>query len=315
MSGAVKRGKDRGFVLVNALVLVAAFAAAAIWLLGRAEQGRLRQAEAQGAGQLRLYLDGFEALALTLLRRDQRGGPVDGPGDLWALAVYDAERPVTLDRGQGTGRITDLQGRFNINWLANPGDTAAQESFTRLTQSLGLNDSAARAITDFLQPGGPDNAQTYARLRPGVAPVGGPVLLIDQLAAIPGLRPRDLERLRPHIAALPSDATLNLNTVSPRVLASLIPGATSAALSQALRDRDRNPFTSLDDFLARAAAALPGGTLSEEDQPRFHIGSDWFQADIAVALEGRILTRQTIIERRALPLGPQVAYRLENRRE
>ena len=46
----------RGFVLVNALIIVAALSVVSVWLLSRAETGRARAAAAQQAVQLVLVL-------------------------------------------------------------------------------------------------------------------------------------------------------------------------------------------------------------------------------------------------------------------
>lgn len=301
--------RSRGFVLLNALILVAALAAAAAFVLARAETTHQRQAGAQGAVQAALYLDGFEALALTLLRQDQQGGPVDGPGDNWAQADYT----VDIDRGRVSGDIRDLQGRFNVNWLANPEDVAALEGFKRLVADLDLRPQLAEVITTSLRPGGPAAQQGYAWLQPPVVPLGGPVLLVEQLRQIPALRAREYARLEPHLAALPSDSQLNVNTASVLVLKSLLPGAKVAGLEQVLRTRRQRPFTSTEDFLIRVAPVLGDAGLPELEELRFDIGSVWFHANIAVELEGLILRRQTVFERRPLPYGPQVAYRLESR--
>jgi general secretion pathway protein K len=306
-------GSQRGFVLLNALVLVAAFAAAAVFVLERAERARQRQAETQGAGQARLYLDAFEALALTLLSRDQQAGALDHRGEAWAQIGGAEGQAVILDRGQVRGQIHDLQGRFNVNWLANPADVVAAEGFVRLLTQLGLPGRLGPEITDFVSPDGPADAQVYTQLSPGVVAKGGPVVFLLQLQVMPGLSDRHYERLAPYLAALPSDSLLNLNTVSPEVLTSLLPGSNLAGLEQALRSRLQQPFVSVEDFATRAAVALPGGTVPEDEQLRFAVGSEWFHSDIAVELEGRILTRQTFFQRRPLPYGPQVAFRLENR--
>jgi len=297
---------ERGFVLLNALLLVAAFAAAAVYVLGRAESARLRQAELQGAGQLRLYLDGFETLALSLLRRDQRGGAVDALTDSWAATIDTVE----VDRGLLSGRISDLQGRFNVNWLANSEDLGAEAGFVRLLARLGLPSQLANEITGFVRPGGPGDSSGYGRLTPPIRPQGGPVLLLEQLQDIPALQPRHYARLQPYLAALPSDSLLNLNTVPVEVLTSLLPGANAASLEQVLLSRRQRPFTSVEDFLVRSSAAFSLAPLPEEEELRFAVGSAWFHADIAVQLEDRTLTRQTIIYRRPLPYGPQVSYRL-----
>ena len=70
---------QRGFILVNALVLVGALAAAAAVLLIRAEMSVQRQAAWQGAAQIDAYLDAFEALAITVLEADPAGGRTPRP--------------------------------------------------------------------------------------------------------------------------------------------------------------------------------------------------------------------------------------------
>jgi general secretion pathway protein K len=301
--------RARGFVLLNALVLVAAFAAAAVYVLGRADRARLRQADWQGAGQMALYLDAYEALALTLLRRDQLGGAVDSRTDLWAQEGGS----VAIDRGRLSGQISDLQGRFNVNWLANSEDLVAGPAFVRLVVQLGVSATVADDIAAFVSPGGPQNNAAYDRLTPAVVPLGGPLGVLDQLRRIPSLRARDYDRLRPYLAALPGDSRLNLNTSSAAVLASLLPGSNVSGLGQLLQSRRQRPFVSVEDFFARATTVVPASTLVDLDLLRFAVGSQWFRADIAVELEGRILTRQTIFQRRPLPYGPQVAYRLGGR--
>jgi len=302
----LRSGSERGFVLLNALLLVAAFAAAAVYVLSRAESARLRQAEHQGAGQLGLYLDGFEILALTLLRTDQQGGAVDALTDVWAGKIDH----VTVDRGQLSGQISDLQGRFNVNWLANPEDLGAEAGFSRLLARLGLPSRLATEITGFVRPGGPSDLSGYARLTPPITPQGGPVLLLEQLQVIPALHPRHYARLAPYLAALPSDSLLNLNTVPAEVLLSLLPSANSGSLEQVLLTRRQHPFISVEDFILRSGAAFSLAGLPEEEELRFAVGSAWFHVDIAAQLEDRTLTRQTIIHRRPLPYGPQVSFRL-----
>lgn len=297
--------REAGFVLVNALVLVAALAGIAVFLLARAEGARARQAQTQEAAQLALYLDAFEALSLTILAADRAGGPADHPGEAWARARYD----VPLDRGRVAGALTDLQGRFNINWLADPGDATAQAGFAALIARLGLAPGLAEEIAAFLGPGGPSNTAAYARQTPGLAPVGGPVLMLDQLLAIPALRPRDLDRLRPFIAALPGDARLNVNTAPAEVLQSMIPGLSPAVADRLVQARRLAPFAAIEEF-AQALVQFGGAGLSEEDLERFGIGSEWFEARISAALGDRIRHRVTVFERRPLPEGVRVAYRL-----
>ncbi len=288
---------QRGFVLVNALVLVGALAAAAAVLLTRAELSTVRQSAWQAAAQAEAYLDAFDALAVTILQADPFGG-ADHPGETWAQPVRAAD----LDRGEVSGTILDLQGRFNINWLAVQDDLHAQQAFRNLLTAKGLPVSLGPAITGFLAPGGPANADSYTTTRPR----GGPVLDTRQLRAIPGLTTDQFARLSPLIAALPSDSTLNVNTASPELLAAWMPGL-NAAQARTLTDRRRrDPFSSVDAFLMD----LPPAIASEVNDVRLSIGSRWFLARGTAELDGRVLTRRSVLVRHPLPVGVLVDYRL-----
>lgn len=298
----------RGFVLVNALVLVAALAAMAVFMLSRAETARQRGGAALEAAQLGLYLDAFEALAREMLERDAAGGlPADHPGEAWARDLP----PVVLDRGQVTGQISDLQGRFNLNRLANPGDVFARESFDRLAQQLGLSPQRVEDIVDFLSPGGPENPRDYTRADPPVLPVGGAALMREQLRQIPALSERDYARLAPYVAMLPGDATININTTSGKVLASLFPNANAAVLEALVQSARRQPFQSVDGFITELLRVIPAEDLDALPDGLFGVGSSWFEAEIAAELDGRVAKRRAVIQRLPLPQPALVAYRLD----
>lgn len=304
----MRQAGERGFVLVNALILVAAMSAAAVFMLTRAEAVRVRSEAATHAAQLGLYLDAFEALAIEMLMRDAEGGrPVDHPGEAWARAVP----PVELDRGQVTGQISDLQGRFNLNRLANPADEFARQSFERLAVRLGISLQRVEDIVGFMSAGGPENAGAYASQTPPMRPVGGAMIMREQLRQIPTLAQRDLERLLPLVAVLPGDVTLNVNTVEAEVLASLFPSANVAGLAALVQEARRQPFVSPDLFIEELIEIVPTEELVALPDGFFGVGSSWFEAVIAAELDGRVAKRRTVIQRLALPQVPLVAYRLD----
>lgn len=308
-----RRPSDAGFVLVNALVLAAALAAAAALLLTRAETGRARLQAGQQAAQLTLALDAFEALAITRLSRGIASGTA------WAAPVEAAE----LAGGAVlSGEISDLQGRFNVNWLADPQDSAAREAFARLLQRLALPPQAGGAVRSFLQPGGPEDRAAWARLDPPLDPVGGALLSTHQLQGIPGLPPRAYARLLPFIAALPGDARLNVNTAPPQLLAALLPQLPPAALDRLAAGRRQQPFPSVQAFLAaagleQAQAEQKGAGTGTEDNPpmllsedRLTVSSDWFQAEAEAQLGAMSGRRVTVLHRQGPGQQAAVAWRL-----
>lgn len=290
--------RARGFVLVNALVLVAALSVVALALLSRAEGGRVRMLAAGQAVQLELYLDAYEALSRSVLDGDT--GAVDHPGETWARA-YTA---LPLDRGQVAGELRDLQGMFNLNWLTNPEDEETREAFDRLLARLGVAPRVGDGILAALSPGGAgqkaQRAQSVAEDLPG-----GAALMLDQLP-IPD---KALARVRPYVTVLPGDSQLNVNTTTAPVLASFLPGVNLAALDALLGTRTREPFVSVDDFMGRMIETVGAELTSELNEDRFSVGSDWFEARITAGLEDRIATRIVVLRRFPLPEGAQVAYR------
>ncbi|WP_371229666.1 type II secretion system minor pseudopilin GspK [Roseovarius sp. 2305UL8-3] len=292
--------RSRGFVLINALVLVAALSAVALALLARAEGSRIRVLAAGQAVQLELYLDAYEVLAQSLLNRDI--GAMDHEGEAWARDDND----LSLDRGRVAGQITDLQGRFNLNWLTNPEDVVVRNAFEALVARLGVSTRVRDEIIAALGPGGGDSEARRDQGVPEDLP-GGAALMLDQLPI-----PDDaLERLDPYVTVLAGGGKLNVNTVTAPVLASFLPGASPAALDTLLRTRATEPFTSVEDFKNRLIDAVGAELVENLDEDRFGIGSEWFEVTITAALDGQIARRDVVLQRLPLPVGAQVAYRLD----
>lgn len=279
----------RGFVLLNALVLVVALAGAAALLLARAEGARARGSAGAGAAQLALYLDAAQALAATALR-PVPGDAVDHPGEAWARPVG----PVPLDRGQVALRIMDLQGRFNVNWLADAQDEMAAEAWTRLAASVGLSGAGARAVATRIAGSGPGE---------------GPVVTLDQLAGPGGIDPASLARLRPLLAALPSNTKLNINTAPAEVLHATLPGLSRGLADRLAEMRKAEPFASVQAFTETLGRIAGVATAGEVDATRLDVGSSWFVLEARATLGARTAARRTMLERQPLPLGLRVAYR------
>lgn len=309
---------DQGFVLVNALVLVAALAAVATLLLSRAEQGRSRLESGLVADQLNLSLDAFDALAISQLARDT--GNRDHLQESWARP----QSPLALARGEVAGHIQDLQGRFNVNWLSRSDNALAQEAFDRLLARLGLAARLGDDIRRFVTPGAQQaDRQRWLQRDPPLDPVGGPLLSADQLADLPGLSPRAYARLRPLITALPGDSRLNVNTAQTAVLASFLPDLSSAGLAQLLRHRDREGFASVERFLTAARLHQGEDDAAQQDSPpeapealgpeQISVSSQWFRADSQAWLSGATARRVSLLRRRASGHRPELIWQVTHR--
>lgn len=303
----------RGFVLVNALVLVAALAAVSVLLLARSEAGRARLMSGATAEQVTLNLDGFDALAISILSRDMNA--TDHRGEAWAKAVP----PVDLEQGQVSGQIQDLQGRFNVNWLADPENILAHEAFDRLLKTLAISPQTGTAIRSFLQPGGPSERAVWRGLDPALDPVGGAILSVEQLTVIPSLTTRSYDRLRPFITAIPGDALLNVNTASREVLAAFLPQLPPAALSRILAARNIQPLPSADAFMIAVGLGetLEEGEEGGETEPdptalsadRISVASDWFHVSASTRVGDLTASRDTVLHRKGRPPVIQAHWR------
>lgn len=301
------RGSDTGFVLVNALVLVAAMAAAAVFLLARAEGGRARLNSGQQEQVMRHGLDAVEALSRGLLDRDMRAGPIDGLDDVWRLPVQD----VAIERGRVSGQIIDQQSLFNINWLADSQNERAQDSFDVLLFQLGISPVVGDALTAFVSPQGPLNTQAYRALNPPVAPLGGAILLPEQLEMIPEIATRDLERLAPYITVLPPSSKVNVNTVIAPVLAAVLPQIPPARIAVLLQRRVIEPYSSVEDFLLDAGLSTDIDEDPDAVDPNdFSVGSNWFEVLITVTEGTRSAERRVLLRRESTQVGSQVEWRV-----
>jgi len=289
-----KTRQQTGFVLVNALVLVAAMSAAAVVLLARAEDGRARLVAANTAEALRSNLDAFDALSLSVLQQDQSNGRIDSLSDSWAKPLPQT----ALDQGTVSGTITDEQGKFNVNWLTNPDDQLARDAFDNIMAGLGLPLSMADAIEAFVSNQGPKNRASFQTLETPTSPLSGPILLLDQIRTIPEVSQDAFARLHPFVSALPGGTQLNVNTASERVLGAMLPQLTTGQMAALLRRRSTTPFETLEILVDE----LDIDTVDEQnpdavDPGRFSVSSEWFAVQSRARVHGREAGRHFMIRR------------------
>lgn len=287
---------DRGFVLLNALILTMAMAGVAAGLLALAATGTARLGTLRDGDQAGLYLSAGEMLLEQVLERDWEDSPdSDHLGELWATQGYT----VPIDRGSLGGQITDLQGLFNVNWLTDPDDSFTPAAFQRMFQDLGLPVAVASAIRDHVRDGGPPNPVAYSNRPLPIAATGDAIRHPLDLRAVPGMDDATLARLMPYVTALPPDSRLNVNTAPVPVLAALIPAAGRRGAEAFVRDRDGNAFTSRGDFAARAARLLPDTALEGFGASRFAVSSEWFSATLSARVDDHVRERLIYLHRSA----------------
>jgi len=271
-------------MLIAALAAVVAIAVAA-------EQQRWFSEVANRRDQVQA-----QALALAgvqwsrqIMQDDARGGSVDHLGEPWAFPL-----PRTpLENGSIEGGIEDAQGRLNINNLAT-GDALGKEERARLARLFALRGIAPgtlAAIAASLMPPSASGGASGFDAAPPAQPLPASLRPVRaaELAATPGVAPRDVVQLLPYVVVLPTATVLNVNTAPPDVLAAAIPGLSADALATLVAERARKPFATLADLRAR----LPSGATIP-DETTLGTGSSYFLVSV------RARQGETLAQARAL---------------
>ncbi|MGD8322981.1 MAG: type II secretion system minor pseudopilin GspK [Gammaproteobacteria bacterium] len=219
--------RQRGVAVITAILIVAIGTSIAVSLLWESTLDQRRTESAVMGDQGLLWVQGAEAWAADILRQDLVDSPdADSFADIWAIELA----PLPVEGGTIAGSLEDLQGRFNINNLLNVDGTEnelAVAQFQRLLASLDIDPSIAGRTVDWLdadtEPRFPDGGEDVAYSGETIPYRTANVIVTStsELMAVSGMDKESYAVLEPYVAALPQGTTLNVNTASNYVLASL----------------------------------------------------------------------------------------------
>lgn len=284
----------RGVALVNALLVVAALAAISVTLLARADRAFARLAQKATGDQLGAYLDAGQAQAMADLTRamDDNAAAALRAGQGW-----DAPRDVPIDRGQVAWTTEDLQGRFNLGWLASEqawGD-AARDSFRTLALSLDLPEPL---IERLIRAAGPDTLARAGALGTPFAP-DLPLILPQQLAA--AARPDEggaqaLAGLWPYLAALPPDTGWTVASAPLPVAQALIPGLDALAWDAFAQARLAGEIDTGGALSAYAAQNWPPDVVARVAALPLADETEWLELRLQARLDSQTRGRSVVID-------------------
>ena len=258
----VRWRRQRGVALVLAMLVMSLATMAAV-SLHDAQQAAIRGAgNILTGGQAREYAAGMEDWASAILRRDAAASAFDDPREGWSSDL----QPLPIEGGLMRARLWDLQGRYNLNNLAQPGADANGELavFRRLLANLGLDPGLAEAVADWVDPdtesrlGGAEDDH-YLRLSPPYRAANRPMADPSELRLVRGMQAPSYARLAPFVTALPEPTAVNVNSAPVAVLEAL--AADDGWLGPVLARRGREPIQSLA-ALQDAGLGLPAARLT-----------------------------------------------------
>jgi len=289
------RQQQRGVAIITAMLVVSIGTIIAVNLMWQATLDLRRAESALAADQGLMYVQGAEAWVADILRLDQVNSPdSDNLAEEWATELP----PLPVDGGVISGRLEDLQGRFNLNNLVTADgmeDPIARAQFERLLTLLELDSTLAGVVLDWLDPdiethfpsGGEDAA--YADTDPPYRTPNSMITTASELLAVSGFDRDSYVKLAPYVAALPIGTKLNVNTASEILLASLsddIDLSTAAALIQ---ERAGAEFIDIN--------ATFEGLVEPEVLERIDGVSEHFLLTATVTLGTNQLTMRSVLQR------------------
>ena len=187
-------------------------------------------------------------------------------GQAWARVSW----PFETQGAHVMLEIEDLSARLNVNALLGEGqvDSVIEQRWLRLLTALGLPSLDVRAA--------------------------GPVVTqreLSQLRLLPGIDGATLAKLEPWVALLPKDASLNINTARPQVLATL-EGVSPSTAEVLAKQRPATGYESVQAFTHDPLIAGLGVTGHG-----LGISSRWFLINVDVRLGTSRLRLASEVER------------------
>ncbi|MDF0605490.1 type II secretion system minor pseudopilin GspK [Neisseriaceae bacterium TC5R-5] len=243
--------KQAGMAVIMALLIVALATTAAALVLWQQGLWWHQLDNDHNRAQLRLVADGGLGWAMEILRFNNgpAGNGVVALSQLWAqpLPAIEAEG-VTV-----SGRLSDLQGRFNVNSLVQNGQINTRQLvfYKSLLATLGLPNRLSDPLLKYL---GAREDEDKQQTQPAASP-GKVLVRVEMLRWVPDYTPEVLAKLLPHVTALPAGVTqINANTATQAILKTLLPGVGDGNLLVLMQQRKTNYYKDVADFKMRAPA-------------------------------------------------------------
>jgi general secretion pathway protein K len=319
--------RQRGAALIVAMLVFALATALVVAMKSEFDRFYQRSANILLDEQAQAYLRGAEELAGLALLTDYDKDKAKGlqRDDLTEIWYSDPALPpptYALDDGVMRGTLEDLQGRFNLNRLAEHAKrgvggvpsrfTPAQEQFIRLLQALGepeVNEQDAimitESVTDWLdadvdpsENGAEDDY--YAAQTPAYRTANRSMASASELLAVAHMTPEIYRALSPWVTVWPADGGhLNIHTAPAMVLRSINADHDLNPLSETegealVEFRKETAFKNVDEFVTNPVF---NGKTMNDSKKLLGESSNYFLLQGEVEVAGRNMRLYSVLDR------------------
>lgn len=297
---------QQGVALLTVLLVVAMATVLAVAMV-KAQQALLqRSGSVFSQDQAYLYTLGAESFAKSILQDDkdndqQKNAPQDDLNETWAKKAP----AFPVDGGSVQAQIEDLQGRFNLNsiWQEGQLNTSALTMYQRLLSLLDISPTLASPVIDWLDadslPYDGDGAEEdwYLRLKPAYRSANRPFVSVSELALLRGYTPDIVAKLSPFVTVLPSATTVNVNTTSPTVMASLADNLSLTITKDMVEKRPADGYGSVENFLAQPLFANISAEEKQNLTKLIGVRSQFFRVSAEAEIDNRRRVLTAVIAR------------------
>jgi len=287
--------QEKGVALITVMLILALATILAVSMTSRHRLDIHRSANVFNFEQAYQYILGAEAWGKQILKRDRQNNNIDSLNDDWATVLP----ALPIEGGKMTGKIEDLQARFNINNLVQDGNPHKLyiDRFKRLLRNLELNEDISSVIVDWLDSneemvfsGAEDNE--YLNLSPAYRTANQAMHDVSELLLVKGIDFETYEKLRPYVCVLQSETAINVNTASAEVLSSIVKDFTLEEAKSLLEDRNKETYEKVDDFIQH-----PLLKQKKVNKDGLSVNTQYFQLSSTTQIERMNIEYLTILHR------------------
>lgn len=249
--------QHQGVALVSVLLMLSITTVMAIAIISKQQILIFKQQDQLDLDKGWHYVLGTEDWAIDTLQTSMDDGEGEGRNPPLSLALT-LDSNVTI-----TAKITDLQGRFNINTLVDKGKPDAQQltRFRRLLHLMDLETDLVDSVIDWIDdnedlhyPAGAED-DDYLQSTPAYRAGNQMMSDKDELIWVKGITNQASRRLSQHLVALPEQTPVNVNSATAQVLMSLADGLSITDAESIIQHREKTPFEDIKLFLKQDALA------------------------------------------------------------
>lgn len=304
--------RQQGVALLTILLMVAMATILASSLLMKQQRLVRESSVLLRQNQATQYALAGERFLIELLAADQQSGAnTDHLGELWAQPTP----PYPVEDGVVSGQLIEQSGRFNLNNLYHNGqpDQEALALFGRLLTQVGLSADLADAVLDWQDPDdtitGAAGAEDsfYMGQQPSYRAANRPFMSVQELQLVRGFESSEvLELIEPYVSAVPTFATINLNTAQAPVLAALVDNMDRNSIGNWVSRRDQNaePIEQVAAFWETSGQSQITPEQRTQAQRFLSVKSSYYQAQVTVVLSDRTRYLTSDLYRQGATLYP-----------